>query len=233
MPALHAASGVAYTCCLSLGPPLCRDRACSTGWRGTAVSAVPSNGHRAGGTMTSAVSRARPRVAPPMPAHPAGRPRSPSSLEFAHRFRGKSQNGFAGTPPKRCARGTPSSRVRQPTASQPESFHERAIRESTLRSTPRRLPAQVHTSCRPHRTSRLAPTTPLESTCTPRVCRWMERARLEDRSLLKDADTRTASIQKLAGRRVRQLAQGLRQRRSSVSGQDFSRRRASGYKTVL
>ena len=89
------------------------------------------------------------------------------------------------------------------------------------------------TACRPHRAFRLAPTTLLESTCTPRVRVWMEWARLEDRSLLKDADTRTASIPKLAGRRVGQLVQGLRERRRSVAGQDSSRCRASGYKTRL
>ncbi len=77
------------------------------------ASACWRNGYRAGGTMTSAVPRARPRLAPPLPAHPPGRPRRPSSLEFAHPFRGKSQNGFAGTPPRRCARGTISSPPQQ------------------------------------------------------------------------------------------------------------------------
>ena len=48
----------------------------------------------------------------------------------------------------------------------------------------------------------------------------MERARLEDRSLLNDAATRTASIPKPAGRRVERLVHRLRGSKSSVAGQD-------------
>lgn len=65
--------------------PLCMDRGCLT--------------------MTSALPRTRLRLAPLLPAHSSGRPRRPSSLEFAHRFRGKSQNGFASTPPRLDGRG--------------------------------------------------------------------------------------------------------------------------------
>lgn len=80
---------------------------------------------------------------------PLMRPNSLSEREFACRCLAGSQNGYTGTCPRVCVLGTPSSRVRRPTASQPENFHERAIRESTLRSTPRRLPAQVHSVSAP------------------------------------------------------------------------------------